>query len=158
MIPYSDTARRLPSGAPGRPHRQGGFTLIEVMAAFMVFALLFGVLLQILSTSVSNTRLAGDYTRAALWAQSRLDMLGLEEMLEPGTTQGQFDDEFRWTMEVREELVIDDRGLDPLDMPVSLYHVTLTVEWGETRRREAVFETLRSVDTHWEERQLAGPR
>ncbi len=146
------------SVTPGRLRRQGGFTLIEVMAAFMVFALLFGVLLQILSTSVTNTRLSGDYTRAALWAQSKLDALGLEEMLEPGTRTGRFDDDFSWTLEVREELVADERGLDLLEMPVSLYHVTLTVEWGEDRRRQAVFETLRSVDTHWEERQMAGPQ
>ena len=44
----------------------GGFTLIEVMAAFAVFALLFGVVLQVLSTSMTNTRRAGDYTQAAL--------------------------------------------------------------------------------------------
>ena len=140
----------------GQGRRQGGFTLIEVMAAFMVFALLFGVLLQILSTSVVNTRLSGDYTRAALWAQSKLDVLGLEEMLEPGTRTGRFDDEFSWTLEVREELVIDDRGLDVMDMPVHLYHVTLVVAWGEDRRREAVFQTLRSVDPQWEERQRMG--
>lgn len=146
------------SGTPCRLRRQGGFTLIEVMAAFMVFALLFGVLLQILSTSVTNTRLASDYTRAALWAQSKLDALGLEEMLEPGTRNGQFDDDFSWTLEVSEELVADERGLDLLELPVSLYHVTLTVEWGEDRRREAVFETLRSVDTRWEERQGAMAR
>ncbi len=146
----------LSSGAPRRFRRQGGFTLIEVMAAFMVFALLFGVLLQILSTSVINTRLAGDYTRAALWAQSKLDVLGLEEMLEPGTQTGRFDDEFSWTLEIREELVIDDRGLDVMEMPVHLYHITLIVEWGEERRREAVFETLRSVDPQWEERQRMG--
>lgn len=135
---------------------QGGFTLIEVMAAFMVFSLLFGVILQILSTSVNNTRISGDYTRAALWAQSRLDAVGLEEMLEPGTTTGRFDDEFTWTQEVTEEMILDERGLDPEELPISLYRVRLTVEWGEDRTRQAVFETLRSVDTNWQERQMGG--
>lgn len=125
------------------------------MAAFVLFALLFGVLLQILSTSVSNTRLSGEYTRAALWAQSKLDVIGLEEMLEPGTRSGRFDDEYSWTLEVREHLVADERGLDTMELPVSLYHVTLIVEWGEDRQRQAVFETLRSVDTNWQERQGA---
>lgn len=127
----------------------------------MVFALLFGVVLQILSTSVGNTRMSGDYTQAALWAQSKLDVLGLEQMIEPGVTQGRFNDEFAWTMEVSETEVIDERGLDTQqELPISLYHVRLTVEWGEGRR-QAVFETLRSVDTFWEERQMqmgGGPR
>jgi len=138
----------------GRRTRQGGFTLIEVMAAFMVFALLFGVVLQILSTSVGNTRLSGEYTQAALWAQSKLDVLGLEKMIEPGVTQGSFDDKYDWTMEISETQVIDERGLDAQEeLPIALYQVRLIVEWGEGRR-QAVFETLRSVDIFWEERQM----
>jgi len=149
------------SGTPCRRGRQGGFTLIEVMVAFMVFALLFGVVLQILSTSVGNTRLSGDYTQAALWAQSRLDTLGIERMIEPGVTQGRFNEEFSWVMEVSETEVIDERALDMTqELPIALYHVRLTVEWANGRR-QAVFDTLRSVDVHWEERQMqmgGGPR
>lgn len=148
--------RRHPGSGSGTPSRlrEGGFTLIEVMAAFMVFALLFGVVLQILSTSVGNTRLSGGYTQAALWAQSKLDAVGLEQMIEPGVTQGGFNEEFAWTMEVAETQVVDERGLDMQeDLPITLYHVRLTVEWAEGRR-QAVFETLRSVDTFWQERQM----
>ncbi len=147
-----------------KPHRSGfpsrrvrGFTLIEVMAAFAVFALLFGLTLQILSTSMSNTRRAGDFTQAALWAQSVLDVAGLENMLEPGRTNGRFDDRFSWQMEVSEELMFDEVGFDPADLPIALYRVRLTVEWGENPTREAVFETLRGVDINWEERQWAQP-
>ncbi|MCC5866053.1 MAG: prepilin-type N-terminal cleavage/methylation domain-containing protein [Wenzhouxiangella sp.] len=132
--------------------RQRGFTLIEIMAAFALFALLFGMVLQILSTSLSNTRRAGDFTQAALWAQSKLDVAGIETMLEPGRTRGQFDDRFSWVLEVSEELVFDERGLDALDLPIALYRLELTVEWGERPVREAYFSTLRSVDVNWEER------
>lgn len=141
--------------------RQNGFTLIEVMAAFMVFALLFGVVLQILSTSVSNTRTSGDYTQAALWAQSKLDVLGVERMIQPGTTQGSFDDRFSWILEISETEVADERGLNAQgELPIALYHVRLTVEWAGGRH-QAVFETLRSVDTNWQERQMqmgSGPQ
>jgi len=135
--------------------RQSGFTLIEVMAAFAIFALLFGVVLQILSTSLTNTRRAGDYTQAALWAQSKLDVLGLEEMLEPGEQSGQFDDRYSWFLRVEEVMAFDDSGLDFEALPVSLYAVELVVEWGEDPTREAVFTTLRSVDVYWQERQQA---
>lgn len=167
--PHRSGARSRLPGGPGsgsgtacRPHRQAGFTLIEVMAAFMVFSLLFGVVLQILSTSVGNTRISSEYTQAALWAQSKLDVLGLESMIEPGVTHGEFDDRFSWTMEVSETEVVDDRALDLQDeLPIALYHVHLLIEWGEDGRRQAEFETLRSVDIHWEERQRqmgGGPR
>ena len=137
-----------------RRRRQGGFTLIEVMAAFAVFALMFGVVLQILSTSLSNTRRAGDFTQAALWAQSKLDPAGIETMLVPGRTSGRFDDRFSWSLEVSEELVFDERGFDAMDLPIALYRLDLTVTWGERPPREARFSTLRSVDVNWEEREL----
>lgn len=144
--------------SPARCARQRGFTLIEVVAAFAIFALLFGVTLQILSTSMSNTRRAGDLTLAALWAQSVLDVAGVEDMIEPGRRSGRFDERFSWNLDISEELVFDERGLDPLDLPISLYRLELTVEWGENPVRSAVFTTLRAVDTHWQERQWAAGR
>lgn len=133
--------------------RHSGFTLIEIMVSLMVFALLFAVVLQILSTSVGNTRRSVDFTQAALWAQSRLDILGVEDIIEPGTTSGRFDDNFSWELEVIETEVADDRILDfQEDLPIALYHIYLTVYWDDGRR-QAEFETMRSVDTNWEERQ-----
>lgn len=135
----------------GRKRKEGGFTLIEVMAAFGMFALLFGLMMQILSTSMGNTRRAGDYTQAALWAQSKLDTLGLEEMIEPGTYSGRFDDRFSFEMEVTEELVADERALDVLELPLALYKVRLVVKWENNRQID--FETLKSVDINWEARE-----
>ena len=131
--------------------KQQGFTLIEVMAAFGMFALLFGLMMQILSTSMTNTRRAGDFTQAAMWAQSKIDTLGLEEMIEPGSTRGEFDDRFRYEMEITEELVVDERGLDLMELPLALYKVRLVVIWEENR--QVVFETLKSVDVNWEARE-----
>jgi general secretion pathway protein I len=130
---------------------QGGFTLIEVMAAFGMFALLFGLMMQILSTSMGNTRRSGDYTQATMWAQTQLDTLGLEEMIVPGQYQGRFDDRFSWEMEITEERVADERGLDLLELPLALYKVSLVVQWENDR--EVVFETMKSVDINWEARQ-----
>ncbi|HEY7905464.1 MAG TPA: type II secretion system protein [Wenzhouxiangella sp.] len=131
--------------------KQRGFTLIEVMAAFGMFALLFGLMMQILSTSMTNTRRAGDFTQAAMWAQSKIDTLGLEEMIEPGTSRGEFDDRFRFEMEITEELVADERALDLMELPLALYKVRLVVAWEENR--QVVFETLKSVDINWEARE-----
>lgn len=131
--------------------KQRGFTLIEVMAAFGMFALLFGLMMQILSTSMTNTRRAGDFTQAAMWAQSKIDTLGLEEMIEPGTSRGDFDDRFRFEMEITEELVADERALDLMELPLALYKVRLVVAWEENR--QVVFETLKSVDINWEARE-----
>lgn len=138
-------------------HAQAGFTLIEVMAAFAIFAVLFGVMLQILSTSISNTRRSGDFTQAALLAQSQLDMVGIEALPEPGRSSGRYNDEYSWEMVIEPYQVEDDRGVDYGAMPIDLYYVGLTVYWGEGRtERSATFETLRSVDRFYAERQGQG--
>ncbi len=139
-------------GRSPQPTRQAGFTLIEVMAAFAMFALLFGMMMQILSTSLGNTRRSSDFTQAALWAQSKMDVLGLEEMIVPGVTSGQFDDRFSWNMEITEDAVFDEANVDLQQLPLALYRVSLVVSWEGNRQIE--FSTWRSVDIYWEAREL----
>ncbi|MDT8450158.1 MAG: prepilin-type N-terminal cleavage/methylation domain-containing protein [Wenzhouxiangellaceae bacterium] len=138
-------------------HAQAGFTLIEVMAAFAIFAVLFGLVLQILSTSISNTRRSGDFTQAALLAQSQLDMVGVESLPEPGHFAGRYNDEYSWEMVIEPYFIEDDRGVMYEELPIDLYYVGLTVYWGEgAAERSVLFETLRSVDRFYAERQEQG--
>jgi len=149
--PERSTSRRGPCAAPSA---QRGFTLIEVMAAFAIFAVLFGIILQILSTSISNTRRSGDFTQAALLAQSQLDMVGIEALPQPGTYSGRYTDEYRWELVIEPYRIEDERGVTYDELPIDLYYVGLTVYWGEGRsERSALFETLRSVDRFYAERQ-----
>jgi general secretion pathway protein I len=76
--------------------KSGGFTLMELIAAFVVFAIGFGVLLQILGGALHTTRQSAEYTQAALWAQSLLDIQGVGEPLKEGGRSGQFDDDFSY--------------------------------------------------------------
>lgn len=140
------------------PKRQHGFTLIEVMAAFAIFAVLFGVILQILSTSVSNTRRSGDFTQAALLAQSRLDMVGIEALAQPGRYTGEFNDDYRWEMLIEPYFIEDEAGgASYEELPIDLYFVELIVYWQDgARERSASFETLRSVDRFYAQRQGMG--
>ena len=47
----------MSAGSPrSMGRRQGGFTLIELIAAFVIFALGFGILLQILGDAMRSTR------------------------------------------------------------------------------------------------------
>jgi general secretion pathway protein I len=144
------------------PRREGGFTLIELVAAFVIFALGFGVLLQILSTCLHTTAQSADYTRAALWAQSLIDMQGVGESLQEGSSSGRFDDKFGWRMNVAK--------IDPPEQPqtggvtpgnqnqqgpqittmgntIDLYQVELIVSWGTFyMNHNARFVTLRAQE------------
>ena len=81
-----------------RPSR--GFTLIEMIAAFVIFSIAVGALMQILTMSMNNARRSADETRAALWAQSLLDNVGIGERIEAGSSHGEFDRKYRWELQI----------------------------------------------------------
>lgn len=87
-----------------------GFSLIEMVAAFLVFAIGIGVLMQVLAGSMRNARQSSDYTMAALWAQSKLDVVGVGEPIEPGRSSGRFDDTYGWELDIQQ---VDPAAIEP---------------------------------------------
>ena len=141
----------------GRAGRSGGFTLLEVLAAFMVFALSFAVIMQIVGSGVRNTRRASDMTQAALYAQSKLDLLGVEAPIEEGASSGQFNDKYSWELTI-EPYRFPDGGPDPEQIPIDLYRVELRVLWdtGAGTTRSADFVTMQSQDRNYNQGAFEG--
>ena len=129
-----------------RARRERGFTLIEMVAAFFIFALAFAILIGSASAGLRKVRSASESTRAALHAQAKIDSLGVAEQLEEGVETGRFDDDYRYEVEIRktEPPPAPNGAVDQI--PVDLYRIDLTVRWGErNRERSAHFATLRAV-------------
>jgi general secretion pathway protein I len=142
---------------------QQGFTLIELVAAFVIFAIGFGVLLQVLSTCLHSTEQSADYTRVALWAQSLLDTQGVGEALQEGSYTGKFDTRYSWRLNVQkiqppDEPVqalgggtVGNTNVAPLQVTqlgpntIDLYQLELIVSWGSLYlTHNARFVTLRA--------------
>lgn len=116
---------------PHRIHRQihgkacRGFSLLEVLVAFTILAMLLGALFQVFSGGLRAARAGDSYTRATVIAQSRLAALGVEYPLQEGTTSGSVDDTFHWRVIVRP--YVDDqlpagRGVpQPLSVDVEIF-------------------------------------
>lgn len=161
MFPQITKRRATPSF-----NRSGGFTLIELVAAFVIFAIGFGVLLQILSTCLHTTAQAADYTRVALQAQSLLDVQGVGAPLEDGDFSGAFDDKYRWRLQVAKIPPQDiapvasaapaagNAGAAPVQItpvapPIDLYKLQLDVTWGGIYlQHDARFVTLRAQNAN----------
>lgn len=157
-------------------HRQAGFSLIEMVAAFLVFAIGIGILMQILTTSIHNTRQSSAYTMAALWAESKLDIVGVGAPIEAGSTNGRFDDDYSWQLDIQQ---VDPQSVEPPPQqyanagnptgqnpsnpltagagnpgalqvaPFDLYQLDLTVFWGGrygSSQKSAHFSTLRAMN------------
>ncbi len=74
----------------------GGFTLLEVLIAFTVLALLMTVLLRIFSDGFRGMTAAEVNATATLHAQTALAGVGAEIPLAEGEWAGVYDDGFRW--------------------------------------------------------------
>jgi general secretion pathway protein I len=79
------------------PRRQSGFTILEVLTAFVVFAVTLAALLQVFSGGLRDAQIADEYARAVIVAQSRLAAHGAAERVEEGSTSGTEGD-YAWTV------------------------------------------------------------
>lgn len=127
-------------------HRQGGFSLLEVIAAIMLLAIAFTALMKVAGASISLTHNAAQHSEAAMWARSLLDSAFVGEPVKPGSSSGRFDRQFRWQLDVTPW---NGAGIAAPNAPLHLYQLDLDVLWGPTAHpRSAHFRTLR----------LAGPQ
>lgn len=135
--------------------RQGsrGFTLLEVMLAFVIFAISFATVLEIMAGSMRSVTRASDDTEVALLAQSLMDLVGTEILIEEGEYGGTSMDRYQWRM----DLSLYDTGGETGEGQMStqelaelsgieLYRVDLYIDWDTGRRqRELHFSTIHSV-------------
>jgi len=141
----------------GRPDQQQGFTLLEILLAFVVFTLSFAVVMQVVSSSLRNTRLSQNLTQVALYAQSKMDLLGIDGPVEEGSSSGDFDDKFRWEIQVELYQADDGRGLNQELIPVDLYQVDMTVYWQQARNEQkTTLTTLYAQDRNFQSRAFDG--
>jgi general secretion pathway protein I len=101
---------RLRSLNRGRQSSRG-FTLLEVMLAFVIFALSFATVLEIMAGSMRSVRRASDDTEVALFAQSIMDLVGTEIPVEEGEYSGTGMDRYEWQL----FLTLYDSGGDDRD-------------------------------------------
>ncbi len=129
--------------------RTRGFTLLELLLAFLVFALSFATVLEILSGSMRNTVRAREYTEAALTAQSVMDQVGLEIPLQAGYSAGGQSGDYRWDIQLFDYV---ETGENPYSVElaeltgIELLQVELVVGWGEPPRKQSRhFSTVKAV-------------
>ena len=128
-----------PRPAPGQPRsakHEAGFTLIEVVVAFVMLALVLATSFQIFSTGMQRAGDLEDYSRALVIAQSQLARSSIGETFEEGVTSGETEDRrFRWSLSI----AAFDQGTDPAKRVLASYHsvrIAVRVAWQSAADRE----------------------
>jgi general secretion pathway protein I len=117
--------------------RQAGFTLLEVLVAFVIAALAIAVLFEGTLGGLQAARTAGAYQEALSRAQSHLAVLGPALPLAAMDQAGDDGSGFRWRLRVVPlQTARPAQGSSTPAAAPTLYAVTVTVSWtaaGQTR-------------------------
>ena len=120
----------------GRVHRaasrdQAGFSLLEVLVAFAILALVGTALFRLFSGGLGNAAAADEYSRAVLVAESVLAETASVQPLREATTQGTADDgRIEWTAQVAPYAapgVSQDQERGSEALPLRLFRVSVDV-------------------------------
>lgn len=127
----------------------GGFTLLEVMLAFVIFALSFATVLEIMAASMRSVRRASDDTEVALFSQSIIDLVGTEIPIEEGEFSGTGLGRYQWRLGIYLYAASDEdiHSLELAEMSgIELYKIDLDINWMAGRRqRDLHLSTIRSI-------------
>jgi general secretion pathway protein I len=113
--------------------RQVGFSLLEVLVAFVILALVGTSIFRLFGASLNNAGAADEYSRAAVFAESRLALAGLDLPLRETSDQGTSDDgRYAWSTKVEPYVppgTNDDQARLAQLLPMRLWRLSVVVSW-----------------------------
>jgi len=114
---------------------QTGFTLLEVVVAFVVLALTLSTVFQVFSTGLARAGDLEEHSQALAIAQSKLAGAGVEEPVKEGEVRGETQDRhYRWLVKTVRHVELPAPVASAAAPPApqstySLYRVEVVVEW-----------------------------
>lgn len=113
-----------------------GFTLIEVLVAFLILAFSLGALFTVFSGSLRSVRQGQDYAHATAVARSLLASRDAQGVAGVGEDSGESENGYRWRVAVSPIDTLDGGDFEP-------FLVTVTVTWGVLHRQSMDLSTVR---------------
>ena len=109
-----------------KPSIEAGFTLLEVLVAMTILAAGIALAVSLISNSLGNIRKIDARARLIDHANSVMELVLLDqEIREPGTFDGDFEDGTRWIVRVEEYIPEEAALLNQAEMPVKLLAYTV---------------------------------
>lgn len=119
-----------------------GFTLIEVLVAFLILSFSLAALMTLFSGSLRSVRLGEDYARATALGQSRLALVDADGLDGVGIETGETEDGYRWSVEAAPMPDLEEATGESDFRPLAL---RVTVSWGALDNRSITLSTVRLV-------------
>ncbi len=128
--------------------RARGFSLLEVLVAFVVLALVATALFRLFSGALNNAGAAEDYSRAVMLAESRIEEAAAGKLAEGVQTGDTDDDRLHWTVRIAPYLAPDvNPDLEKMTemIQMRMYRITAEVSFAGTNgnARTVTLSTIR---------------
>ena len=129
--------------------RHKGFSLLEILVAFVIMAVALTIVLRIFGSGVNNAVVSEDYNIAVQIAESMLARAGVETALEIGDISGNVADKFFWTIStsLREQNSVtsnqsqnNQQNQGQNQQVSSLYSIIVRVVWDDEGNSQRVVE------------------
>ena len=130
-----------------------GFTLLEVVVAMAILGVALTVIIELFSGGLRLARTSTDYTKAINYARMKMEEIAVQQTMEEGSQEGEFDSAFRWQVETKKVDVLPiEKGID-FKPPTQLFQVKVNVLWKSGLREKSTrLETYRTIKLEDEEK------
>lgn len=106
-----------------------GFTLIEVVVALAILGVGLAVIIELFSGGLRLGRTSEEYTKAANYARMKMEEIASQKNIEEGMGEGEFDDAFRWQVDVKKMDILPIEKNSDFKPPVELFQVKVNILW-----------------------------
>ena len=122
---------------------ESGFTLLEVLIAFLLLSVALTLIMNIFSGSVHNQVTGAEHRKALQHAESRMAEVTSGSTLRPGRDRGWIDDKYRWEVEIEDWQYPDYNPAVSYELePLS---VSVTIVWGKAKERQITLHTIKLI-------------
>ena len=119
-----------------------GFTLLEVLVAFVIAALALGVMFNVAVDALRSTALSARYEEAVVRARSHLAMVTNGGSLMPGNWSGEDGGGYQWHIHVTPVSQVAAEPTGGPAVPLVLYAVSVWITWiDDNHTREVRLDT-----------------
>ena len=119
---------------------------MEVVVALAILGIGLMVIIELFSGGLRLARASVEYTKAVNYGRMKLAEIALKDTVEEGSTEGEFDETYRWQMGVKKVDVLYLEEKTDYKPPAELYQIQVNVIWKSGFKEKSTrIETYKTV-------------
>src|SRR4030042_3222278 len=130
-----------------------GFSLIEVVVALAILGVGLIVIIELFPGGLRLGRASEEYTKAMNYPRFKMEEIAVQQTLQEGSQEGEFDDTYRWRVEVKSVDLLPTEKTAGLKPPVEFFQVQVNILWKSgSKEKSSRLDSYRTIKNEDEEK------